>query len=167
MTKILNIIWDCNCSIYRSVAFASKLRPCISSARACAYPYASTLTSLKLFTENVMYFLRLFNRFELMRSKMLTCRWTCDKSEDAHRWTYPKSDVFPASFSLPWTRGLDLFNISLGMWQTWGYTPMEVSKKLCFLCLFYLLELMRSKMLIFRWTCDKNDDTHQWNYQKC
>ena len=43
-----------------------------------------------------------------------------------------------------------------GIWEGAG----RIQKVLYFLCWFDLLELMVTKMLIFRWTCDKSEDTH-------
>ena len=52
-----------------------------------------------------------------------------------------------------------------GIQEARRHSNGNIKKVLYFQCLFDVLELMMSKMFTFRWTCDKSEDKHQWNYQ--
>ena len=102
-----------------------------------------------------------------MISKFLILRWTCNNNQLWHQWNYWKSCIFRC------------FLISLNSWYPNYYYDLGRATKINCVTngiienhafssgvLISLNSWYRKKFLILRWTCDKNQLGHQWNYWK-
>ena len=123
-----------------------------------------------------------FLLFEILKSEIIMFRAKCDKNAPSHQRDYSKCIEIPCF--LFWIIKIENMNISCEVWQKcsvtlmapsemyWNWqkcsvTPMAPSEKYWNSCsVFKFFEILKSKIWIFRLTCDKNAPSCQREYSK-
>ena len=108
----------------------------------------------------IVYSQPFWDDYETMNWKKLENIRFLQTNAPWHQWNAPKSIVFIAYFGPSWYLKIEKVNITLDVWQKVGLTPMETSKNWVWRGLQQHSEIMISKKLILRWTCDKNRACH-------